>query len=67
MGRLKRHTSYRFVVGIGEATERRTFASLILACGGDVATLIHPNAVIAPDVTNQCFKKLFEAEGRRRQ
>jgi acetyltransferase EpsM len=43
--------SHRFVVAVGDRVQRRALASLILADGGDLATLIHPSAVIAPDVT----------------
>ena len=42
--------THRFVVAIGDATARRTFAEMVLADGGELVTLIHPSAVIAPDV-----------------
>lgn len=42
---------HRFVVAIGDAAARRSVAEMILAAGGELATLIHPTAVIAPDVT----------------
>lgn len=43
--------SHRFVVGIGDAEARRRIVNLVLSIGGELTTLIHPNAVIAPDVT----------------
>jgi sugar O-acyltransferase (sialic acid O-acetyltransferase NeuD family) len=42
---------HRFVVAIGDAPSRRSITEMILAAGGELATLIHPTAVIAPDVT----------------
>lgn len=42
--------TYGFVIGIEDARNRRQLAELILAAGGDLVTLIHPSAVIAPDV-----------------
>lgn len=44
-------TLHRFIVAIGDAGARRTITEMILAAGGELATLIHPTAVIAPDVT----------------
>ncbi len=43
--------THRYVVAIGAATIRRELSEVILAAGGELATLIHPTAVIAPDVT----------------
>lgn len=43
--------THDFVVGIGDARTRRALAELILELGGTLAILIHPSAVIAPDVT----------------
>ena len=43
--------THRFVVGIGDFRIRRTLSELVLALGGELATLIHPSAVIAADVT----------------
>jgi acetyltransferase EpsM len=40
----------RFVVGIGNGPTRRALSERILSKGGALATLIHPSAVIAPDV-----------------
>jgi sugar O-acyltransferase (sialic acid O-acetyltransferase NeuD family) len=42
---------HRFVVAIGDAATRRSIAEMVLAAGGELATLIHPTAVIAPNVT----------------
>jgi sugar O-acyltransferase (sialic acid O-acetyltransferase NeuD family) len=42
---------HRFVVAIGDAASRRSITEMILEAGGELATLIHPTAVIAPDVT----------------
>ena len=42
--------THRFVVAIGDAAARRSCAEMVLAVGGELATLIHPSAVIAPDV-----------------
>lgn len=41
---------HRFVVGIGDAGARRMVAELVLSLGGELATLVHPSAVIARDV-----------------
>ena len=43
--------THRFVVALGDATSRRSFAEMVLAAGGELVTLIHPSAVIASDVT----------------
>src|SRR5262245_17775637 len=42
--------THRFVVAIGDAATRRSFGEMVLAAGGELITLIHPSAVIAPDV-----------------
>jgi sugar O-acyltransferase (sialic acid O-acetyltransferase NeuD family) len=42
--------THRFVVAIGDATARRSVAETVLAAGGELVTLVHPSAVIAPDV-----------------
>ena len=42
--------THRFVVAIGDAAARRSVAEMVLAAGGEFVTLIHPSAVIAPDV-----------------
>jgi sugar O-acyltransferase (sialic acid O-acetyltransferase NeuD family) len=42
--------THRFVVAIGDAAARRSLAEMVLAAGGELATLIHPSAVIASDV-----------------
>src|SRR5262249_55274388 len=42
--------THRFVVAIGDAAARRSVAEMVLAAGGELVTLIHPSAVIAPDV-----------------
>ena len=42
--------THRFVVAIGDAVARRSVAEMVLAAGGEFVTLIHPSAVIAPDV-----------------
>jgi sugar O-acyltransferase (sialic acid O-acetyltransferase NeuD family) len=42
--------TYGFALGIDDAGSRRQWAELILAARGDLITLIHPSAVIAPDV-----------------
>ena len=42
--------THRFVVAIGDAAARRSIAEMVLAAGGELATLVHPSAVIAPDV-----------------
>ena len=42
--------THRFVVAIGDAAARRSFAEMVLAAGGELVTLVHPSAVIAPDV-----------------
>ena len=43
--------THRFVVAIGDQGIRRELSELILANGGELATLVHPGAIIAPDVT----------------
>jgi sugar O-acyltransferase (sialic acid O-acetyltransferase NeuD family) len=42
--------THRYVVAIGDAAARRSFAEMVLAAGGELVTLVHPSAVIAPDV-----------------
>ena len=42
--------AHRFVVAIGDAGVRRSFAEMVLAAGGELAILVHPSAVIAKDV-----------------
>jgi sugar O-acyltransferase (sialic acid O-acetyltransferase NeuD family) len=42
--------THRFIVAIGDASVRRCFGELVLAIGGELVTLVHPSAVIAPDV-----------------
>jgi sugar O-acyltransferase (sialic acid O-acetyltransferase NeuD family) len=42
--------THRFIVAIGDAAARRFFAEKILAAGGELVVLVHPSAVIAPDV-----------------
>jgi sugar O-acyltransferase (sialic acid O-acetyltransferase NeuD family) len=42
--------THRFVVAIGDAATRRFFAETVLAASGELATLVHPSAIIAPDV-----------------
>jgi sugar O-acyltransferase (sialic acid O-acetyltransferase NeuD family) len=42
--------THRFVVAIGDAGARRACAEMVLAAGGELAILVHPSAVIAPDV-----------------
>ena len=39
-----------FVIGIGNAVIRHRFQNDIEEAGGHIATLIHPSAVISPDV-----------------
>jgi sugar O-acyltransferase (sialic acid O-acetyltransferase NeuD family) len=49
---IPRHiATHRYVVAIGEPAIRREFSEMILSAGGELATLVHPTAVIAPDVT----------------
>jgi sugar O-acyltransferase (sialic acid O-acetyltransferase NeuD family) len=43
--------SHSFVVAIGDAAPRRRMAEFILSLGGELATLVHPRATVAPDVT----------------
>jgi sugar O-acyltransferase (sialic acid O-acetyltransferase NeuD family) len=43
--------SHAVLIAIGEASLRRHLASLVLDRGGYLATAIHPNAVIAQDVS----------------
>ncbi len=43
--------THRFAVGIGDHRFRRAFAELVLAQDGELATMIHPSAIIASDVT----------------
>lgn len=43
--------THRYVVAIGATATRREFAEMILAAGGELSALIHPTAIIAPDVT----------------
>jgi acetyltransferase EpsM len=45
---------HRFVVGMGEASVRRSFAEMVLAACGELAILVHPSAVIAPDAKIGC-------------
>lgn len=40
----------RFIVAIGDNAVRRELSELVLRSGGDLMTLVHPAAVIAPDV-----------------
>jgi sugar O-acyltransferase (sialic acid O-acetyltransferase NeuD family) len=48
---IPRHiATHCYVVAIGATATRREFAEMILAAGGELATLIHPTAIIAPDV-----------------
>lgn len=47
----RRLMTHRHVVGIGAGATRREIAEMILAAGGELATLVHPSAIIAPDVT----------------
>jgi sugar O-acyltransferase (sialic acid O-acetyltransferase NeuD family) len=42
--------THRFIVAIGDATARRAFVEMVLAADGELVTLVHPSAVIAPDV-----------------
>ena len=42
--------THRFVIAIGDAGIRRSVAEMVLAVGGEFVTLVHPSAVIAPDV-----------------
>ena len=42
--------THRFVVAIGKAAARRSIAEMVLAAGGELVALLHPSAVIAPDV-----------------
>ena len=42
--------THRFVVAIGHTATRRTLSEFVVASGGELATLVHPAAVIAPDV-----------------
>ena len=42
--------AHDFVVAIGDCRTRRSLCERILARGGRLATVVHPNAVIAPDV-----------------
>ena len=44
-------TTHRFVVGIGDTATRRTLAEFVLGSGGVLATLVHPSAVVAADVS----------------
>ena len=43
-------TTHRFIVAIGDAATRRLIAEMVLAAGGEFVTLVHPSAIIAPDV-----------------
>lgn len=42
--------THRFVVGIGSSNVRRKLSEAVLAAGGELATLFHPSAIIAPDI-----------------
>jgi sugar O-acyltransferase (sialic acid O-acetyltransferase NeuD family) len=42
--------THRLVVAIGDAAARRAFGELVLAASGELVALVHPSAVIAPDV-----------------
>ncbi|MGA8610325.1 MAG: NeuD/PglB/VioB family sugar acetyltransferase, partial [Xanthobacteraceae bacterium] len=49
---IPRHiTTHRYVVAIGATAIRRELSEMILAAGGELAILVHPTAIIAPDVT----------------
>jgi sugar O-acyltransferase (sialic acid O-acetyltransferase NeuD family) len=43
--------SHEFVVAIGAARIRRDFVEYILGAGGQLGTLVHPTAILAPDVS----------------
>lgn len=43
--------THRFVVGIGDGHTRRALCERILALNGELATVVHPAAVIAADVS----------------
>jgi acetyltransferase EpsM len=43
--------THRFVIGIGDAKSRRRMAEDVVSVGGELAVLVHPSSVIAPDVT----------------
>lgn len=43
-------TSHHFVVAVGDTDARRRLAEAVLEGGGQLATLVHPRATIAPDV-----------------
>jgi sugar O-acyltransferase (sialic acid O-acetyltransferase NeuD family) len=42
--------SHEFVVGVGHQRTRRRLAELVRAKGGILTSVIHPSAVVAPDV-----------------
>ena len=42
---------HQFVVGIGANPARRHISERILAAGGRLGTLVHPTAILAPDVS----------------
>ena len=42
--------THRFVAAIGDAITRRSFSEFVLAAGGELVTLVHPSAIVAPDV-----------------
>src|ERR1700687_2337333 len=45
-----RIATHRFVVAIGETAARRELSEMILAAGGELATLVHPTAIVSPGV-----------------
>src|SRR5436309_363518 len=44
-------TSYEFVIAIAHQRIRRRLGDLVRSKGGVLATVVHPSAVVAPDVT----------------
>lgn len=46
-----RYSSSDFIVGIGKADIRKRIQEGLIAKGLHIATLVHPNSVIAPDVS----------------
>ncbi len=42
-------SAHVFLVGIGDCAARRSLSELISSKGGQLATVVHPSAVIAPD------------------
>ena len=43
--------SHQFVVGIGATSVRRKISELILSAGGKLGVLVHPTAILAPNIS----------------